>query len=59
MSIFSKHKILVFDESVFMGRLLRSLLEGFEIGQVSICDDLAKVSDDRTSQISPKCYIKQ
>lgn len=43
MSIFSKHKILVFDESVFMGKLLHSILKGFDVGRVSLCHDMAKL----------------
>lgn len=72
MSIFSKLHVLVYDENIFMGRLLYTILSSFEIGQTTLCHDwsevkyyIDKVKFDcvfcdfsGTINIEPKCLEK-
>ncbi len=45
MTMFQKHRILIFDECVFTGRLLYSILLAFEVEQIEICHDLEKAKN--------------
>tara|TARA_R110002094_G_scaffold221402_1_gene195880 strand:- start:63 stop:524 length:462 start_codon:yes stop_codon:yes gene_type:complete len=38
MTIFTEKRILIFDECIFMGRLLGSIIGAFNVGQLTICN---------------------
>jgi len=45
VTMFHDKYVLIFDESVFMGRLLQTILSALEVGQTDICHDLSQVKE--------------